>query len=239
MPWVKARAVRLLLLAVFVLGGGCGMPRDPEDTLERVRGGTLRVGVVERAPFTRVEGQTPSGPEVELVQEFARTLEATVEWTVGTEAEVMEALKHRELDLAIGGIRADTPYGAHVALSRPYLRSRLLVGAPSGQSPPSELKGQHVAVEKGAAAIALLEKEGAVPEPTPQLDAAPGLRVGWDWQLEAWGYTPGEATLKKEQVLVVAAPGENGWLRRIDLFLHEDQARLRERLVQAAGGQGR
>src|SRR5687768_5519691 len=98
MPWVKARAVRLLLLAVLVLGGGCGMPRDPEGTLERVRGGTLRVGVVERAPFTRAEGQTPSGPEVELVQEFARTLEATVEWTVGTEAEVMEALKHRELE---------------------------------------------------------------------------------------------------------------------------------------------
>jgi polar amino acid transport system substrate-binding protein len=223
-----------LLLAVLMLSAGCGFPRDADSTLERVRGGTLRVGVVEREPFTRLEGGTPVGPEVELVQELARDLGATVEWTVGAEPRLMEAVSHRQLDLVIGGIPGDTPYGSHVALSQPYLRSRLTVGAPSGQAPPSELKGQRVAVETGHAAIALLEKEGAVAEPTKSLSTAPGLRAGPDWQLEAWGYTPAGHTLKKEQVLVVAPPGENGWLRQVDLFLHEREPQARARLVEAA-----
>lgn len=223
-----------VLLAVVALAAGCGLPRDPQGTLERVRGGTLRVGVVEREPFTRVENGTPAGPEVELVQELARTLGATVEWTVAAEPRAMEALEHLQLDLVIGGIPADTPYGSKVALSRPYLRSRFTVGVPPGQSPPSELKGQRVAVEPGQSAIALLEEQGAVPEPTKALSSAPGLRAGPDWQLEAWGYMPSGFTLKKEEVLVVAPPGENGWLRQIDLFLHEHRAQVRARLVEAA-----
>jgi polar amino acid transport system substrate-binding protein len=223
-----------LLLAVLMMSAGCGIPKDSDSTLERVRGGTLRVGVVERPPFTQVEHGTPSGPEVELVQELARTLSATVEWTVGAEPRLMEALSHRQLDLVIGGIPADTPYGSHLALSQPYLRARLTVGVPPGQTPPGGLKGQRVAVESGHAAIALLEKQGAVPEPTKSLSTAPGLRAGMDWQLEAWGYTPLELTLKKEEVLVVAPPGENGWLRQVDLFLRERKSPARTRLVEAA-----
>ncbi|SEM55575.1 polar amino acid transport system substrate-binding protein [Stigmatella aurantiaca] len=232
MPGVGRRAVGVL--AVLVLGIGCGLPRDPNGTLERVRGGTLRAGVVERPPFTQAGPGTPSGVEATLVEELARSLGATVEWTVGTEPRLMEALKHRKLDLVVGGLSADTPYAAHVALSRPYLRARLTVGAPPGETVPRELKGHPVAVEPGHSAIALLEEEGAVPKPTPQVHAAPGLRAGFDWQLEAWGYTAGETTLKTEEVLVVAAPGENGWLRQVDLFLHENAARTRDRLVQSA-----
>jgi polar amino acid transport system substrate-binding protein len=209
------------------------MPKDPEGTLDRIRGGTMRVGVVAHEPFTRVEGGSPAGPEVELVQEFARTLEAKVEWTVGAEARLMEALAKHELDLVIGGIAADTPYASHIGLSRPYLRSRLTIGAPAGQSPPQELKGQRVAVEQGHVAIALLEKKGAVPEVTPSVDAAPGLRAGYDWQLEGWGYAPGEATLKKEEVVMVVSPGENGWLRQLDLFLKAHEAQARSLLVEA------
>jgi polar amino acid transport system substrate-binding protein len=232
MPRVGARAVGVL--AVLVLSIGCGLPRDPDGTLERVRGGTLRAGLVERPPFTQAGPETPSGVEVILVQELARSLGATVEWTVGTEPRLMEALKHRKLDLVVGGISADTPYAAHVALSRPYLRARLTVGAPTGEAVPRELKGHPVAVEPGHSALALLEEEGAVPQPTAQVHAAPGLRAGLDWQLEAWGYTAGETTLKTEEVLVVAAPGENAWLRQVDLFLHENASRARERLVRAA-----
>jgi polar amino acid transport system substrate-binding protein len=223
-----------LLLAAVLLGTGCGIPKDSDSTLERVRGGTLRVGVVEREPFTWVENGTPAGPEVELVQELAQTLGATVEWTVGAESRLMEAVSHRELDLVIGGIDAKTPYGKHAALSQPYLRGRLTVGVPPGQVAPSELKGQRVAVAQGHAVSALLEKKGAVPEPAKSLDTAPGLRAGPDWQLEAWGYTPTELTLKKEEVLVVGPPGENGWLRHVDLFLHEREAQARARLIEAA-----
>jgi polar amino acid transport system substrate-binding protein len=223
-----------LLLAAVLLAAGCGIPKDSDGTLERVRGGTLRVGVVEREPFTRVENGTPAGPEVELTQELAQKLGATVEWTVGAESRLMEAVSHRQLDLVIGGISADTPYGSHVGLSQPYLRARLKVGVPAGQAAPSELKGQRVAVAQGHVASALLEKKDAVPEPVKSLATAPGLRAAPDWQLEAWGYMPTQLTLKKEEVLMVVPPGENGWLRQVDLFLHEREAQARTRLVEAA-----
>ena len=43
-----------------------------------------------------------------------------------------------------------------------------------------------------------------------------------------------ELTLKKEAILMVGPPGENGWLRQVDLFLHEKEAQARARLVEAA-----
>ena len=58
----------LLLIAALVLGG-CQFPRDPEGTLDRVRGGTLRVGISPSEPWvTLVEDEPPAGVEVELVQ---------------------------------------------------------------------------------------------------------------------------------------------------------------------------
>lgn len=231
---VQRQAFPALGLLLAVALAGCGLPKDVDSTLERVRGGTLRVGVVEREPFTRVDNGVPAGPEVELVQELAQRMGATVEWTVGAEARLMEAVEHLQLDLVIGGIPKDTPYGPKVGMSRPYLQGRLTVGVPAGQTAPGELKGQRVAVEHGHAASALLEKEDAVPEPTKSLSTAPGLRAGPDWQLEAWGYTPMELTLKKEAILLVGPPGENGWLRQVDLFLHEKEGQARARLVEAA-----
>ena len=38
--------------AVLLTGCGVEIPADPEDTLERVRGGTLRVGVSPNPPHT-------------------------------------------------------------------------------------------------------------------------------------------------------------------------------------------
>ncbi len=64
----------VLLLAAALALGGCEYPRDPEGTLDRVRGGTLRVGISPSEPWvTLAENEPPAGVEVELVQEFART----------------------------------------------------------------------------------------------------------------------------------------------------------------------
>src|SRR5690606_33083241 len=67
----------LPLCAVFA---ACGLPRDPEGTLERARGGVLRVGGVDAPPHLVREGAAASGPEAELVYAFARSLGAEVEW---------------------------------------------------------------------------------------------------------------------------------------------------------------
>ena len=61
--------VACALMAALV--AGCGVPRDPETTLERVRGGTLRAGITASEPWTTLDGGQPGGVEVELVERFA------------------------------------------------------------------------------------------------------------------------------------------------------------------------
>ncbi len=61
-------------------------------TLERARGGVLRVGMTEADWWARRDGRARSGVEVELVSRFAESLGARIEWTDGSEEELFEQL---------------------------------------------------------------------------------------------------------------------------------------------------
>ena len=143
-------SVRRLILTVIVTictgvtTVGCGaVPRDPEKTLERVTGATLRVGVSHHPPWTDA-GQTtePTGSEIDLVKGFAQTLGAKIEWVVGGEEMLITALEHGELHLVVGGLTAETPWVDHVAITKPYAETRdargerqeLVMAAPPGEN---------------------------------------------------------------------------------------------------------
>lgn len=117
----------VVLVAVLALLAGCGsIPADPEGTLDRVRGGFLRVGVSPHPPWTDVSGpvdgeQRPTGSEVELVTAFAESLDAEVHWTAGGEEELVGALSEGKLDLVIGGLTGTSPWSSHAAITRPYV----------------------------------------------------------------------------------------------------------------------
>jgi polar amino acid transport system substrate-binding protein len=137
-----------LLGLVAVLAGlltacGVSIPADPNGTLNRVTGGTLRVGVSPNPPWTEVsQGGEPTGSEVALVKEFAATLPAEVSWTVGGEEALITAMEHGGLDLVIGGLTADTPWEQHAAITKPYAegtgpdgnRIKLVMAAPPGEN---------------------------------------------------------------------------------------------------------
>lgn len=110
-------------VAAVLLLAGCGgpFPADPDGTLQRVTGDTLRVGVTANAPWTADEpGGPPAGLEVDLVTEFARELDADVELTVGSEEDLIGRLETQELDLVIGGFTGKSPWAAQAALTTPY-----------------------------------------------------------------------------------------------------------------------
>lgn len=109
-------ALPLLLMAI----AGCELPRDPEGTLERVHGGTMRAGVVPNPPWVVVEAGRVRGVEPALVREFARSLDARIEWVAGTESELLQRLETGELDLVAGGLTRSNPWGSRVGLTRPY-----------------------------------------------------------------------------------------------------------------------
>ncbi|WP_199424935.1 transporter substrate-binding domain-containing protein [Actinotalea solisilvae] len=113
-------------LGILTLLAGCGVtiPTDPEDTLEDVRGGVLRVGVSTDPPWTEEApdpgGSGPAGIEPQLVRDFAASLGAEVEWTRGGEADLVDQLHRDELDLVVGGLTTTSPWAAHATLTYPY-----------------------------------------------------------------------------------------------------------------------
>jgi polar amino acid transport system substrate-binding protein len=112
--------VTALLLACALLAGGCTVPTDPDGTLDRARGGTMRVGMTEAVPWAEETDGQRSGVEVYLVERFAEALGARIEWSDGSEEELFEELHEGRLDLVIGGITAMSPWMEKGAFTRPY-----------------------------------------------------------------------------------------------------------------------
>jgi polar amino acid transport system substrate-binding protein len=113
---MRAASIYLSAIALFA----CGLPRDPDDTLKRVQGGTLRVGIAEHRPWTVDSAGTYAGVEAEMVRELARELDARVVWRSGGESVLLPMLHQRKLDLVIAGLDAATPWSKTVGITRPY-----------------------------------------------------------------------------------------------------------------------
>jgi polar amino acid transport system substrate-binding protein len=134
-----------LALAAALALTGCtssGYPADPEGTYDRVTGGTLNVGVVHHPPYVDATGAEPSGTEVDLVEGFARQIDAEIEWTVAGEESVMTALQNGDLDLVAGGFTSQSPWTTHGAVTRHYAETtgpdgkpvKLVMAVPLGEN---------------------------------------------------------------------------------------------------------
>ncbi|MRG60650.1 hypothetical protein GE115_12340 [Agromyces sp. CFH 90414] len=96
------------------------MPADPNGTLDRATGAELRVGASPDASLIEVRGDDVSGVLAEVVEAFAASIDATVEWTVGGEEQLVTGLEEGELDLVVGGITDETPWLDRAGVSRGY-----------------------------------------------------------------------------------------------------------------------
>jgi polar amino acid transport system substrate-binding protein len=218
----------LVVVLVAVVVGGCGIPRDPERTLDRVRGGTLRAGITASEPWTTLDGGRPGGVEVELVERFADELGARVEWVDGSEAELMAALEVRELDLVVGGLTSDTPWQAKAAITRGYATTRVVVAVPASQPVPDDIAGLRVAVEAGTDAAGILEdKTDAIPVRVPDVTEVKNSAVAVDeWLLDNLGLRDTGVHLSKAEHVMAAPLGENAFLVRLERFLIAHQAEV-------------
>lgn len=121
--WKRGRRgfALVVLSAAHAFGVACEpYPRDPERTLERAAGGTLRVGVSEAPPWLVREGDQAGGPEAELIQAFAASVDARIDWRWGAAHEHLLALEHFELDLVAAGLTRHSPWKTRVSLTRPW-----------------------------------------------------------------------------------------------------------------------
>lgn len=109
-----------LALALALGLAGCGLPVDPDGTLDRVTGGELRVGASPSGDLVTIDGDDVDGTLADLIEGFATERHATVVWTVDSEEDLVEGLATGDLDLAIGGMTAATPWTDRVSVTRGY-----------------------------------------------------------------------------------------------------------------------
>jgi polar amino acid transport system substrate-binding protein len=126
------------VLACALVASGCGIPRDAAGTLENIRGGVIRIGIVANRPWVIDRGTTVDGVEGRLASAVASSLGARIEWLRMPEFELMRALRKREIHLVIGGFDAKLPWAREVAFTRPYLESpdgkAHVLAAPPGEN---------------------------------------------------------------------------------------------------------
>jgi polar amino acid transport system substrate-binding protein len=213
------RLVILLLLAAGLLVG-CQYPRDPDGTLDRVRGGTLVVGWTVSEPWVAAEGE---GLEPDLMHELARTLDADIEWVEMPEQEMVEALERKTIDIAIGGFTNDSLLKRKVSLSRSYVSTHLEVATEDGGDIADDLEGVRVAVLAHSPGEGRLRQATkAIVLPTDDITDVPegaGAVAAWDFELDDLGLRQTSKELVKERHVVALPPGENAWQVEVEHFL--------------------
>jgi polar amino acid transport system substrate-binding protein len=222
-----ARRLLPALLALVALSA-CEFPRDTEGTLDRVRGGVLRVGVVEHEPWVSTGEGRPTGVEVTLIDGFAREVGAEVEFTTGSEEELIGALREGGLDLVAGGMTKRSPWKEEASPTRPFATSRLVFGLPEGAGEP-----EAVVVERGSEAIGLVERKlDARPEPVEDLHDARGRPAAvHEWLLDELGLRAGEELQSDEHVMFVRM-GENAFQVELERYLEANRDRVPQLLEQ-------
>lgn len=227
----------LALLAALALGA-CQYPTDPEGTLDRVRGGTLRVGVAESEPWVKLSGEEPGGVEVELLREFARTVDAEIEWVEGSESELIEALAGRQLDVVAGGFTRRSVWMHEAALTRPFLTTQSVIAAPdeaTAERLSEDLGGEAIAVEANSPEAAKLEQDtDAQVVPVDDLTKADGPVAVHDYLLDDLGLVRTDAELDEHEHALAVSMGENAMLVALDRFLLDNEARAGELLTREA-----
>lgn len=214
-------AAGLTALAIVALSG-CQVPQDPDGTLERVRDGTLRVGITHHEPWVVLgDPDDPQGVEPELIRRFAATLNAEIDWFEGSEEALIGALKEGGLDVVAGGLTMKSPWKKEAALTRAYLTTRLVVGVPPARpSWPDDLEGVDVAFERGSEVGGLLErKTDARPVAVEELRAARGAVATDMWLLDDLRLRATGVELAKHRHVMAVPMGENAFLVELERFL--------------------
>lgn len=235
--WARAAVAAVVLLAALLGSLVQGpWPRDPEGTLDRVRGGVLRVGVSESPPWTRVfDDGSVSGVEAVLVRRLAERLDARVRWRPGSESDLMAALEAGALDLVVGGLGSASPWQQQVALTTPYTTVRTVIGVPP-RLVGSPVSGLEVAVRPDSVEEALLRGKDAVPVPYSGPVPPPGRpAVAGEWSLGALGLRDSGVELSRSDHAVAVRMGENSWLTAVESHLLDVPDEEVQRLLLAEG----
>jgi polar amino acid transport system substrate-binding protein len=136
---MRSSSLRPTGIVVLLVAVACGLPRDPDGTLDRVRGGVVRVGIAQSPPWVIVTPGGAEGVEATLAKAIADSLGASIEWIRKSESELLTDLEERKLDLVLAGLTDDSPWKTKVALTKPVYedpgtKKKHVMAAPPGEN---------------------------------------------------------------------------------------------------------
>jgi ABC-type amino acid transport substrate-binding protein len=213
----------------------CQYPRDPENTLEHVEGGTMRVGVIDNPPWVRLGEGEPQGVEPRLLREFAAERDADIEWVEGPESELVSALVGFQLDVVAGGITYTTPYGKETSVTTPYVDTEIVFAVPSGEEMP-DLEGAEIYVRDNSEEAALLQQEEQAAHPVhyDRFSEIDGPALLHSYYIEALGFERDGQIQRDDDHVMLVPPGENAFLGELGGFLLDRTDTAEEILAEEA-----
>lgn len=100
------------LIACLAALSACDLPRDPEQTTQKLRGGTLTVGVGA--------AEEPDDPrERDILRRLAQRLDAELRYEQGELHWLVSELEEGRVDLIAGRIPKTTPFAKETGLTAP------------------------------------------------------------------------------------------------------------------------
>lgn len=130
------RKLLLILLVIQVFSSCEDYPRDTYDTYEEVKDGVLLVGYTENSPWVYSTSNGLDGIEVKIIENFARSVNAEIEWVEMNEQSLLENLEHRNLHLVISGLTKESPWMKRIAVTGTYLEHdgrKHVIAVPPGE----------------------------------------------------------------------------------------------------------
>lgn len=219
---MRIAKIPILILCLTISACNGNYPRDPENSLEKAKRKSLRVGIAESKELSNYNNGNPSGIEVELIKGYAQSINAEIEWIAASQQEIGYLLKEFQLDIGIGGFTKTTPWKKHVGLTRPYSTEKIKVAVPKGEVVPEEIEDKQVVVKKGSSALAAVKKKKGIPVLVNSLTKITQLTAAPEEELKKMEATISEYDLIKVDHVVVIPKGENALLKSLENYIHSE-----------------
>lgn len=160
----KLLSILLALSLVFALGAlaGCGSEEPVDEpaveepaapTFATITDGVLSVGSdLDYPPFESLQGETPEGFDVDLVNAIAEELGLTVEWNKEIFDTLIPTLKAGgKFDMIASAMTIKAEREEEIDFSEPYFDSNQSITMKKGSTyaAPEDLKGKKVGVQAG------------------------------------------------------------------------------------------
>lgn len=208
---------------------GCRYPQNVERSMSDIEGETLFIGITENPPWVIATAAGPQGVDIDLLDRFAESLDATIEWHWGSENELLQALQHHQLDIVAGGLTSNTRLGQLAATTRPYYTTHHVIGMATRGTQANTLEktsvaGQKVAVPRLNRVMQPIRALDATPVITSRLHDAPGWVAAPHWWLDAHGFRPTTHRLASEHHVMALPKGENALMLALQRHLNDSHS---------------